>query len=119
MERANPAHVLSDRMAKTRLCGLERHAFAAMIQLALAGALTACAPSPALTPRRPGDRCADACPDGLACFGTERLRSGKVTRPGHCDLLAGRCVLDGDCERGQQCVRTSESIGLCAPSPRL
>jgi hypothetical protein len=107
-------------MAKMRARSLEKRLSAALNGLALAApVLAACIPSPALTPRLPGDRCADECPDGMACFGTERLKSGKVTRPGRCDLVAGRCVVDGDCGRGQQCVRTSENIGLCAPSPRL
>lgn len=110
-------------MPKTSARTLETAVSAAVRTLALAlatiAALAACVPPPALTPRMPGDRCADECPDGLACFGTERLKSGKVTRAGRCDLVPGRCVVDGDCARGQQCVRTSERIGLCAPSARL
>jgi hypothetical protein len=69
--------------------------------------------------RSPGDPCLESCPEGMICSGTTHMKFPKRTYPGHCDLLPGRCAVDKDCGRGQQCVRTTARIGLCAPSPRL
>jgi hypothetical protein len=67
----------------------------------------------------PGDRCIDTCPEGMTCAGTTRMRAPKRLYLGHCELLPGRCASDPDCGLGQQCVRTSARIGLCAPTPHL
>jgi len=69
--------------------------------------------------RDPGDPCIESCPEGMMCRGTTHMKFPAHTYPGHCELLRGRCAVDADCGRGQQCVRTTVTIGLCAPSARL
>ena len=70
-----------------------------------------------LDANNPGDACVDACPEGMKCAGTTHMKAPKRTYPGRCELLPGRCASDPDCGRGNQCVRTTERLGLCAPSP--
>jgi hypothetical protein len=67
--------------------------------------------------RNPGDHCIDTCPEGMACTGTSYFHHKPV--PGRCELRFGRCVADGDCQRSQRCVRTSDAVGLCAEAPKL
>jgi hypothetical protein len=81
-------------------------------------ALGCATPHDNLDARDPGDRCLETCPEGMRCAGTTRMKVPKRTYPGRCELLPGRCASDPDCGRGRQCVRTTERIGLCAPSPR-
>jgi hypothetical protein len=79
-----------------------------------------CATAPdRLDAHNPGDRCIETCPEGMRCEGTTTMKAPKKTYPGRCVLLAGRCATDPDCARGERCVRSSERLGLCAPSSSL
>lgn len=68
--------------------------------------------------RHPGDRCADTCPEGMACTGTAYRRRGHPPL-GRCELLEGRCMTGADCRRSQRCVRTGDAVGLCADAPQI
>lgn len=68
-------------------------------------------------PTRPLVDCLQTCPEGYRCVNRGNRRSLHIN--GWCQLVEGRCNMASDCGRAEQCLRSSEKPGLCAPSGKL